>query len=415
MTALPARDPASAIDHRTMPFRRLSVSFRVLWVVLMAGLIGSYLALLARPLGAVFVGRSTWPALALLLALVVAVEIYPVLPLARQSVAAPTNSVWSGMIWSVSLADAAVLAFGPRAIPLHFIGGLLNSLVEFRRPWWRPWLNATGAGLGGLTSGCAAAAVQTALGGHVGLPWALLVSVVALAVTSRVTNSLLLLGVGATRDRLTLAQLAEQLRQGPSFWGLDSMVTPMLAFVAIQAPVLLLPLLGVAFALRHTAHVLLSRTEQAATDPLTGLANRSAFTFHLDGRLRGRRSATPFSLLVVDLDGFKSVNDTYGHVVGDRVLVEIARRLSEATGPESFLARYGGDEFVVVAPGDLHAAADLRDRVAAELAVPIEVDGRPIALGASIGTAAARDHMAEMDLVSAADEDMYRRKRGGTR
>ena len=415
MTALPARDPASVIDHRTLPFRRLPLSFRALWVLLTVGLISGYLLLLAHPTSAVFAGRPMWPALALLLGLVVAVEIYPVLPWARQPETVHPHSVWAGMIWSVPLADAAVLAFGPRAIPLHVVGGLLNSLVDFRRPWWRPWLNAAGAGLGGLASGCAAAAVQTALAGHANLSWNLLLSVIALAVTFRITNALLFVAVGVTRDGRSPADQLRQLRRGPSFWGLDSMFIPILAFVAIQAPALLLPLLGVVFALRHAAHVLLSRTEQAATDPLTGLANRSAFSDHLDGRLRTRRSAEPVSLLVVDLDGFKAVNDTYGHVVGDQVLAEIARRLTDAAGPENFLARYGGDEFVVVASGDLRAAAEVRDRVTAALAVPLEMDGRPIALGASIGAAAARDHMAATDLVSAADQDMYRRKRSGTR
>ena len=84
----------------------------------------------------------------------------------------------------------------------------------------------------------------------------------------------------------------------------------------------------------------------AAHDPLTGLANRAEFARRLD-----RCASDDLVLLYIDLDDFKPINDMYGHHVGDRVLVEVGRRIAAVIGPGDIVGRLGGDEFAVVCPG----------------------------------------------------------------
>ena len=129
-------------------------------------------------------------------------------------------------------------------------------------------------------------------------------------------------------------------------------------------------------ALAHTARY----------DSLTQLPNRQAFMAHLTARLQ-RAEGKRFAILLVDIDGFKEVNDMYGHEVGDDVLIEVARRLSlEAEG--CFVARLGGDEFVAVAAGeslDGDGATGLAERLIAAVQQPIAVGSRLISLGLGIG------------------------------
>lgn len=90
----------------------------------------------------------------------------------------------------------------------------------------------------------------------------------------------------------------------------------------------------------------------AVTDTLTGLANRALLDTRLEVALGGsQHTGEPVSLLLLDLDGFKPVNDTHGHPAGDAVLIELSRRLSECTRPGDTLARVGGDEFALLLPG----------------------------------------------------------------
>jgi cyclic di-GMP phosphodiesterase Gmr len=147
--------------------------------------------------------------------------------------------------------------------------------------------------------------------------------------------------------------------------------------------------------------------EQATTDPLTGVRNRSALFTGLQRHL-DPHTGSPCGLLFCDLDDFKQVNDRHGHAVGDKLLVEVAARLLEVTGPDDVVARFGGDEFVVLRPGaDEAALADLVQRVETRLRDPLGLPCGRLWAGASIGSAIGRPGDDADDLVVRADHRMY--------
>ena len=120
---------------------------------------------------------------------------------------------------------------------------------------------------------------------------------------------------------------------------------------------------------------------QAATDPLTGLGNRSALRRRLDA------ATGDVTLVAIDLDGFKPVNDVHGHATGDQVLQVVAERLRSVVREDDLVVRFGGDEFAVVLADDApeEAAGKLVSRVVATLEAPIELEGLTLTIGASLG------------------------------
>jgi diguanylate cyclase (GGDEF)-like protein/PAS domain S-box-containing protein len=165
---------------------------------------------------------------------------------------------------------------------------------------------------------------------------------------------------------------------------------------------------------RHQAEVELR--EQALHDPLTGLPNRALFNDRLSSAIAtAQRQDTPLSLLMLDLDGFKAVNDTRGHHAGDLVLVEIASRLSGTLRESDTAARIGGDEFVLMLPATPLLGAIETSRALVDFIVaPIAVEGKPLTVGASIGIAVFPNHGRDAQvLLAAADSAMYEAKRSG--
>lgn len=150
-------------------------------------------------------------------------------------------------------------------------------------------------------------------------------------------------------------------------------------------------------------------TEAATTDDLTGVLNRRAVEQRLESMDVDRD--LPVSMLFIDLDGFKEINDRWGHAVGDEVLRRVARRVSSTLRDDDVLARLGGDEFVVVCRRtDFRAVSLVRRRVMESLEEPLQVDGVLIPVSASVGTAVAYCGSELADLVHRSDLDMYRRK-----
>jgi diguanylate cyclase (GGDEF)-like protein len=157
-------------------------------------------------------------------------------------------------------------------------------------------------------------------------------------------------------------------------------------------------------------------TYQALHDPLTGLVNRAAMMENLRSAIiRARTASERVTLLYLDLDGFKPVNDAFGHDVGDELLVLVGHRLLGCTRAADTVARLGGDEFaLLLAPPLADEDVDaLAGRVAAAFAEPFAVAGKGLRLGASIGRATfPEDADAAEGLLRAADEAMFEAKRG---
>jgi len=173
----------------------------------------------------------------------------------------------------------------------------------------------------------------------------------------------------------------------------------------------------------HSAQTLaflgrLETSELAAlTDPLTGLHNRRFLQEQLEHELaRAVRAHYPVSLVMFDLDNFKQINDTYGHVAGDEALKHVARALNRPLRRSSTICRYGGDEFCVVVPEcDGEEAELVADRLRHEIEkAPVEVDGNSIQLRLSGGVATQYpDSPLEADLFAVADQELIRAKREG--
>lgn len=163
---------------------------------------------------------------------------------------------------------------------------------------------------------------------------------------------------------------------------------------------------------RH--HLEAELAQRATHDHLTGLPNR----FLLEDRLaqalaRVRRGGGTLAVFVVDLDGFKTINDRFGHLAGDEVLIEAAHRIRGVLRPADTAARVGGDEFVLVCesvePGE---AAGLASRLATAFGEPMSAGGTAVTVGVSVGFALADDPSSDPgSLIGAADLAMYRAKR----
>ena len=147
--------------------------------------------------------------------------------------------------------------------------------------------------------------------------------------------------------------------------------------------------------------------ERAHTDVLTGIANRGAL-FEALGRRLDDPDGGGCGLLFCDLDRFKAVNDEYGHVTGDWLLIEVARRLLSVAGPEDVVARFGGDEFVVLTPdADPAALSALASRIEARMREAFTGPAGPLDVGISIGAAVGRPGDTADELVARADRGMY--------
>ena len=152
---------------------------------------------------------------------------------------------------------------------------------------------------------------------------------------------------------------------------------------------------------------------QASTDALTGLANRAMFLERLSNSMLRQESC---GVLLLDLDEFKAINDTHGHLVGDQVLVTLASRLGAEIGSSAIAARLGGDEFAIMLPGE-HTDDELAEtavRLAAQLHQPISTGAGQLMVGISIGTANSIGLLGCEDVIAAADRSMYERKRSRT-
>ncbi|HEY8905182.1 MAG TPA: sensor domain-containing diguanylate cyclase, partial [Rhodoferax sp.] len=150
-------------------------------------------------------------------------------------------------------------------------------------------------------------------------------------------------------------------------------------------------------------------------DPLTGLPNRRLFSDRLNqATANARRNGLPLAVCFLDLDGFKPINDRFGHEVGDQILVQMAQHLRGALRAGDTLARIGGDEFVLLLThltNDLECPSIL-DRVLASVATPVTIVGNPVSVSASIGVTLFPQDDSDADgLLRHADQAMYQAKK----
>jgi diguanylate cyclase (GGDEF)-like protein/PAS domain S-box-containing protein len=159
-------------------------------------------------------------------------------------------------------------------------------------------------------------------------------------------------------------------------------------------------------------------TYMARHDDLTGLANRAVLLEKMEEAVaRLKRYGDRFTIFLLDLDLFKTVNDSLGHPVGDELLKVVARRLSECIGKTDIVARLGGDEFAILATADgdqREAAIAAAEKLLEAVAAPYDLDGHQLHIGTSIGVALAPEHGAEVDqLMKNADLALYKAKSEG--
>ncbi|MGW2364251.1 putative bifunctional diguanylate cyclase/phosphodiesterase [Streptomyces sp. NPDC001667] len=192
-------------------------------------------------------------------------------------------------------------------------------------------------------------------------------------------------------------------------------IAPLIAVVADHAP-MLLPLFAVPLiALDSTLWIARARAEEQLRDPLTGLPNRQWLLERTWNALdEAERAGTRAALVLIDLDRFRSVNDTLGHLAGDRLLLQIAERLRLALPRDAEAARLGGDEFAVLLPtaDSLTSAQRVARSLVAALGSPLDLEGLTLVLEASAGVAVYPDHALDAgDLLRRADVAMYQAKR----
>jgi diguanylate cyclase len=189
-----------------------------------------------------------------------------------------------------------------------------------------------------------------------------------------------------------LALNALQANYFPRYIAFPAVVTLVLAFSRL------------ATAINQSRHIGAERL-LARTDELTGLPNRRRLISEIE-EFEDKEG----SLLLLDLDGFKPINDTYGHEIGDKVLKQVALRFDRALPHGAFLARLGGDEFGVLIEGLHESAIEIALALRATLSYPIHIDSKEIQLGVSIGVA---KNTGDPDLLVRADTAMYKAKREG--
>ncbi len=234
--------------------------------------------------------------------------------------------------------------------------------------------------------------------------------VLAAAAVFFATNHVLACVAGALLARVPIAAY---LREDLAFqaWTAGCVLAFAPALVASAdasvalVPVCFVPMLAVYFGGRQAA----LSSHRAHHDALTGLPNRSALSETLQSALgAAEREHRPLTVMLLDLDDFKSINDTLGHELGDLTIQRVARRLRQVVGDSTLLARIGGDEFALLIDGRQAEAEVLAERLLAALEHPLEVDSVGLHICASIGIACFPEHgRTSPELIRHADVAMY--------
>ncbi|GAA0806396.1 putative bifunctional diguanylate cyclase/phosphodiesterase [Spirilliplanes yamanashiensis] len=419
-------------------WRRMATA--LMWVT--AGAVGSLTAAARRPAALEAAsGLSPQAAAPMMVGLAVAVYAFARLPLGERS--------W--LRWAQLALDAATVALAAGVFYWYVLLDIAPAGLPLRTQ-----LAAAGVGVGGLVTVVVIGKAGRSLGGHLDAGAVRLLSLapavgsvaafclIAAADVVRLAGAVLALPLVAlivsaaaarqqwiasgvedpgTRRRLSFFDLLPWLaitatgalvllvsvRELPS-----AQRAVVIGAAGIAAAVWLRQLLGLRDYRRLLASVRRQQVDlehQASHDPLTGLANRARFGAVLAGRVAAHQ---PAAVLLVDIDDFKMVNDTLGHEVGDRLLVEVAHRLREHTRGEDLPARLGGDEFaVLLAEDEADVAGAAAARLLSALAAPVMAGEHQLLVHASVGVAVAGAGDRPDDVLRNADIAMYQAKAAG--
>jgi diguanylate cyclase (GGDEF)-like protein len=294
---------------------------------------------------------------------------------------------WEDTDAPLSVTSALTLAFGASAVCI--------ALAAFAASWLPPLLYADDSHTPFLT---------------VARAFVILVDVAAIAGLIRRGNRMSVLDLwvcvalaGAIGETLLLSSAFVRFALGTYEGRFLSLVSGIVTFLALSSRYL-----------DDTRSI----ARQARYDPLTGLPNRAMFCEYFTRALwRAERAGRRVALLFLDLNGFKAVNDSFGHAAGDDLLRAVAQRLEGIVRRGDFVSRLGGDEFTVVVE-DLadEPLESLKAKIASALGTPFELHGHTVTVSTSIGISIFPDNGTEVDrLIELADESMYHAKREGKR
>lgn len=318
-----------------------------------------------------------------------------------------------------AFAYALLLIGTPMSALAAALGASLAHLATVDQPHWQRLLNTSRTVISVAAAGLAITALQVRgpLTQFDDIPWRWAIAIVAAGAMIVALDTVVTEIATSVRRRLSFVR---GLRRGLALRSIAVGSLLSLApiwVIGVDSSVVLVPLLGIATGLVFaSARRSLERTREAYVDVLTGLGNRRAFSEQLADACGPAGHPVEGVLLIMDLDGFKDVNDRLGHDVGDGVLVAFAERLASSLPASGFAARLGGDEFAALLISGRRGVAmtDLVDELHADLIAPLTVSGFPVSIGVSIGVAhLPRDGESAGELMRAADVAMYQSKRLG--
>jgi diguanylate cyclase (GGDEF)-like protein len=340
--------------------------------------------------------NSTIPTIVVAAAFLILGELRPI-PVARGADAGDELSI------STTIAVALLFLTAPGIACLAQALALFIDECRERRAWDRLAFNVGQYTLALLATRAVYSAV---LGTSVfGLPGrfepkdlgvGLLAAVAFFVVNNGLTGAAVALAIRMPMRRLLQADLRSHLPTDGVLLALAPIVTQALAWSVISLPILMLPLIAV----HRSARLASQREHEALHDALTGLPNRTSLLMRLRAACDDL-DRVPVAVMLLDLDHFKEVNDTLGHYVGDRLLVEVANRLRGALRVGDFIARLGGDEFAILAyhVDNEALAIEVANRVRAGFGTTFPLSGADLAAQCSLGIALAPRDGADEDLL----------------